>query len=152
MAPFKDLGLSDLQYASSRNAFDPSVISTTEAKIKGAMIFEDSLVTCRFQTATALELLCKAVNASTGWDMDVAEAMIIGKRAVNMARMFNIRQGIDPQLDHPSPRYGSTPSDGVAAGKGILQQWNQMLRNYYNLMGWDKNGRPLPETLKALGL
>ena len=151
-APFKDLGLMDLQYASSRNAFDPSIISTTEAKIKGAMVFEDSLVTCRFQTATAMELLCKAVNAATGWNMDVDEAMTVGRRAVNMARMFNINHGVSPQLDRPSSRYGSTPSDGIAAGKGILEHWEDMLRNYYNLMGWDEHGRPLPETLKALGL
>jgi aldehyde:ferredoxin oxidoreductase len=28
-----------------------------------------------------------------------------------------------------------------------------MIRNYYNLMGWDEQtSRPLPETLKQLGL
>ncbi len=28
-----------------------------------------------------------------------------------------------------------------------------MIKNYYNLMGWDEQtGKPLPETLKSLGL
>jgi hypothetical protein len=36
--------------------FDPIVISTMVAKTKGTMIFEDSLVTCYFQTAAALPL------------------------------------------------------------------------------------------------
>jgi aldehyde:ferredoxin oxidoreductase len=146
-APYKLLGL-PFPY----DTFDPEVISTVEAKIKGAMVFEDSLVTCRYQTATALDLLCRAVNLATGWNIDVQEAMTVGKRAVNLARVFNLRHGISPKLDAPSVRYGSTPVDGVAAGRGIMPHWDKMLRNYYNLMGWDENGRPLPETLRNLGL
>jgi aldehyde:ferredoxin oxidoreductase len=125
---------------------------TNVAKIKGAMLFEDSMVTCRFNTNTALDLLCKAVNASTGWNIDFNDAMKVGKRAANLARVFNLRCGISPELDRPSARYGSTLPDGMAAGKGILPHWDMMLKNYYNNMGWDETGRPTPETLKALGL
>jgi aldehyde:ferredoxin oxidoreductase len=117
------------------------------------MIFEDSLVTCRFQTGSNLDLLCQAVNAATGWNINIQDAMTIGKRAVNLARMFNIRHGIAPKLDTPSIRYGSTPLDGVAVGKGVMPQWDKMLRNYYIAMGWDEQtGKPLPQTLKSLDL
>ncbi|UCG66393.1 MAG: hypothetical protein JSW12_05035 [Deltaproteobacteria bacterium] len=146
-APYELLGLSQ-----NYDTFDPQVISTVEAKIKGAMLFEDSLVTCRFQTATALELLCQAVNSATGWDMDFHEAMVVGRRAANLARAFNLRHGISAELDRPSMRYGSTPLDGVAAGRGIMPHWDKMLQNYYNLMGWDEKGTPLPDTLRGLGL
>ncbi|HJX12404.1 MAG TPA: aldehyde ferredoxin oxidoreductase C-terminal domain-containing protein [Dehalococcoidales bacterium] len=147
-APLKLLGLPE-----TYDSFDPMTISTVEARIKGAMIFEDSMVTCRFQTATALELLCRAVNAATGWDMDFREAMTVGLRAVNLARAFNLRAGIGAELDAPSPRYGSTPRDGLAAGRGIASHWDKMLRNYYKLMGWDEEtGKPLPPTLTGLGL
>ncbi len=146
--PTKLLGLPEVY-----DTFDPEAVSTFEAKIKGAMIFEDSIVACRFQTATALDLLCRAVNAATGWSMDVQEAMNVGRRAVNLARMFNLGAGIDAGLDAPSPRYGSTPRDGIAAGRSIMPHWEMMLRNYYRLMGWDeKTGKPLPETLAGLGL
>jgi aldehyde:ferredoxin oxidoreductase len=34
-----------------------------------------------------------------------------------------------------------------------MEKWDWMLENYYTLMGWDpKTGKPLPETLKKLGL
>jgi len=103
--PYKLLGLPDLYSApKAEELFNPEVISTVEAKLKGAMVFEDSLVTCRFQTATALELLCQAVNAATGWDMDYQEAMVVGRRAVNLARLFNLRYGIAPELGRPSVR------------------------------------------------
>ena len=131
---------------------NPEIISSLEAKAKGAMIFEDSLVTCRYQTACYMEYLCEAVNAATGWDMDVEECMDVGRRAVNLARIFNLRNGISPELDAPSKRYGSTPHDGISAGQGIMPHLSDMLNNYYRLMGWDDKGRPLPETLRNLGL
>jgi len=134
------------------DTFDPEVISTVEAKIKGAMMFEDCLVTCRFNTATNLALLCQAVNAATGWELNIQRAMEVGKRGVNLLRVFNLRNGIGSELDAPSMRYGSTPLDGPAAGQSIMPHWDKMLQNYYDLMGWDEKGRPLPETLKSLGL
>lgn len=117
--------------------FDPIAVSTANARIKGAMVFEDSMVTCRWNTCTGIDLLVKAANAATGWDMDLTEAMAVGRRGVNLARVFKLRHGIPPELDAPSVRYGSTLSDGPYAGKGIMPHWDIMLRNYYDLMGWD---------------
>jgi len=147
MPPYQLLGLSP-----TYDAFDPEVISTVEAKIKGAMLFEDSLGICRFNTATNLDLLSQAVNAATGWDLNVDEAMTVGRRCANLLRVFNLRNGIGGELDAPSVRYGSTPIDGPAAGRGIMPHWDKMLQNYYQLMGWDDKGKPLPETLRSLGL
>jgi aldehyde:ferredoxin oxidoreductase len=128
-------------------------VSTVIAKIKGSMVFEDSLLTCRFNTLNALELLCRAVNDVTGWSIDFNEAIKIGKRAVNLARTFNLLAGIGADLDAPSPRYGSTPVDGKAEGKGIMEHWGKMLKNYYTQMGWDEDtGKPSPDTLKELDL
>jgi aldehyde:ferredoxin oxidoreductase len=133
--------------------WDPLMVSTVNATIKGAMVFEDSMVTCRINTATALDLLCQAVNAATGWTLDMAEAMKIGRRGVNLARAYNLRHGIGPDLDRPSERYGSVLPDGPHAGKSILPHWEMMVRNYYRLMGWDEEtSKPLPATLKDLGL
>jgi aldehyde:ferredoxin oxidoreductase len=147
-APFSLFGI-DPKY----DRFDPMAVSTANARLKGAMVFEDSMVTCRWNTCTGIDLLTTAVNAATGWDMDLAEAMVVGKRGVNLARVFNLRDGIPAKLDAPSPRYGSTLTDGPNAGKGIMPHWDKMLSNYYGLMGWDrKTGIPLPETLKELGL
>jgi aldehyde:ferredoxin oxidoreductase len=147
-APWKSLGLSPMY-----NTFDPDAVSTVAAKIRGAMQFEDSAVVCDFQTNMELDLLSKAINAATGWDMDFQEAMTVGKRAVNMARAFNIRCGIGPELDAPSERYGSTPTDGRFVGRSIMPHLDKMLRNYYKCMGWDEStGKPLPLTLSNLGL
>ena len=98
-------------------------------------------------------ILCRAVNAVTGWDMDFKEAFTAGKRAVNLARAFNLRAGIKAELDAPSMRYGSAPLDGLTAGVSIMPHWDKMLHNYYEKMGWDvATGVPLPDTLQSLGL
>ncbi len=68
-------------------------------------------------------------------------------------KCFNIRCGITKKHDYPSERYGSTPIDGPSKGIAIMPKWDNMLENYYSLMGWDiTTGTPLPSTLKRLDL
>ena len=77
----------------------------------------------------------------------------MGLRAVNLLRAFNIRHGYTPEVEAPSPRYGSVIPDGPAEGKSIAPVLDEMLDIYYREMGWDRaSGRPQPETLRALDL
>ena len=132
---------------------NPIKVSTAVAETKGLMQLEDSVGTCRFNTRMNLELLSAAVAASTGWDFNADEGKRVGRRAVNLMRAFNLRVGIGKEFDRPSARYGSTPVDGPSTGISILPHWEAMLRNYYELMGWDtETGIPLPSTLEDLGL
>jgi len=138
--------------------FDPDEVSTKLATEKWHP-FVDSLVMCMFPTMTivvvpgSIERLVDILNATTGWDFTKEEANQQGHRIANLLRVFNLRHGIGTDVEYPSPRYGSTPVDGPAKGKGIMPHWEYMLDNYYKQMGWDRaSGRPLPETLKSLGL
>ncbi len=120
---------------------------------KGAMMFEDSLVTCRFNTRMNVDLLCQAVSAVTGWDFPWAEGMHVGRRIVHLLRAFNTRHGVAGRaLDRPSPRYGSDPDSGPGKGRSLDAAWETMLDAYYDGMGWDRAGTPLPATLEAYGL
>ena len=130
---------------------NPIQVSTAVAETKGLMEFDDSLGTCRFNTRMNAKLLAEAVSAATGWDFSAEEGKQVGLRAVNLMKAFNLRAGIGKELDRPSRRYGSTPVDGPTAGIGIMPHWDAMLRNYYQLMGWDaETGVPLPRTLEEL--
>ena len=133
--------------------FTPSDLSRISARIKGSGQFEDSLVVCRFNIRNDINGLCKALNAATGWDFTPEESMKVGRRAVNLLKAFNIRHGIGEELDIPSPRYGSPAVDGPVKGMDILSDWDQIRRDYYEQMGWDRQtSKPLPDTLKRLGL
>ena len=53
----------------------------------------------------------------------------------------------------PSVRYGSTPHDGPAKGQAVGAQWEKMVDTWYAKVGYDrKTGKPLPQTLRDLGL
>jgi aldehyde:ferredoxin oxidoreductase len=141
------LGLTPVQ-----NRFDPIGVSTQNAKVNGGRQFEDCLGVCRFCTSD-FGLTLECLNAITGWDFAIPEAMDVGCRTINLLRMFNFRHGLTKELETPSVRYGSTPVDGPAKGIGIMEHWDDVRRNYYEHMGWDgETGKPLPETLARLGL
>lgn len=146
--PFYDqLGLPPL-----KDPFDPIEVSTMNAKINGRRQFEDSLGICFF-CAQDIRITVEAVNAVTGWNMDLWEALNTGRRIINQMRVFNFRHGLTKDIEAPSVRYGSVPVDGPAQGKYIAPHWEEIRKNYYEQMGWDvKTGKPLPETLKKLGL
>ena len=132
---------------------DWRAVSTEVAQTKGLMQLEDSVGTCRFNTRMNAEHIAAAVSAAAGWDFTPDEAKRVGLRAVNLMRAYNLRAGIGVEHDRPSARYGSTPVDGPHAGLSIMPHWDEMLSNYYTLMGWDpETGIPLPETLRDLGI
>jgi len=146
-----DLGLS--LSPASRPDISPENTLAQNAQCKGAAQFEDCLGVCRFTTRTDLKLLAQAVSAATGWDFSTEETMEVGRRIVNLLRVFNIRHGHTAEMDVPSPRYGSTPVDGPSQGKSIMVYWNELRSNYYEQMGWDRDtGKPLPDTLRHFGL
>ncbi|MFH0846494.1 MAG: aldehyde ferredoxin oxidoreductase C-terminal domain-containing protein [Chloroflexota bacterium] len=127
-------------------------VITENANLNGRRLFEDSLVVCR-QACQELGLDIEALNAATGWNFTKDEAMAVGRRAVNQLRMYNFRCGLKPEMEAPSPRYGSAVPDGPSKGLSTAQDWDKIRTRYYELMGWDKKtGKPLPETLKKLGL
>lgn len=146
-------GVRELAAIGLPSAQSAAEVSTLIARNRGVTLFEDSLVVCTFNSRTNIQLLSEAVSAVTGWDFTSEEAMTAGLRIANLLRAFNTRHGLTPDLEYPSHRYGSTPVDGPTKGKGVMPFWEQMLGNYYSLMGWDRaTGKPLPDTLRILGL
>ena len=151
------LGLSDFKNAPMAPlvpSFAPEEIPRLEAKSKGNFQFLDSLGVCKFNNPIYPGYLVEEVKAATGWeDFSWDEAVKVGLRTVNLLRAFNTRHGRQSDLEKPSPRYGSTPTDGPAQGVSIAPCWDNMLGVFYMEMGWDKaTGKPLPETLQKLGL
>jgi len=133
--------------------FNPEHIVAAEANSKGSMTVSDCLVQCWFTSFNDTETQTEAINAATGWNMSLEEVMKVGRRVVNMMRLYNLKAGLTPELEKPSPRYCSQSVDGPNKDKPIAPHWDKMLDQYYQLIGWDrKTGMPSPETIKELGL
>lgn len=132
--------------------FSHEEVSTLNAEFNGIRQFDDCLGTCRIASPHP-KMVLKCFNAVTGWNLKIEDAFTIGRRIINLLRVFNFKHGMKVENERPSKRYGSVPIDGPAQGKNIMEKWQWMIGNYYKLMGWDlKTGKPLPETLEKLGL
>ena len=84
------------------------------------------------------------------------ELMEAGERINNIERLFNIREGVSRKDDTLPDRYFQEPTPaGLDLVKGRVidrMKFDQMLDEYYEIHGWDKDGNPTPETLIRLGL
>ncbi len=113
----------------------------------------DSLVVCKFNTfATDHNDYVGLLQAVTGWDdLTGDELLTIGERIYNTERLFAVREG-HGYTDTLPKRLLETPlPDGPAAGKTAKEALEQYLPLFYELRGWE-NGKPLPDTLRRLGL
>jgi aldehyde:ferredoxin oxidoreductase len=79
--------------------------------------------------------------------------MKVGERRVNMLRAFNAREGVGAEADTlPSkmliPLKGG-PIDGVEVDAEVYAEAKAL---YYQMMGWDEEGRPTRAKLEELDL
>jgi aldehyde:ferredoxin oxidoreductase len=95
-----------------------------------------------------------AVRAATGWDVGVADILEIGERASNLARMFNVREGLSRGDDRLPGRLFTPLEGGPLTGRSIdPDAFEAAVSRLYELKGWDPaTGVPTPERLRALGL
>ena len=130
----------------------------TEGKAELAKIFQDATSTvdatglCQFLTfGVGLEEMLPQLAAATGVDYTLEELMTIGERIWNLERRWNERSGMTGAEDTLPKRILEEPLPSGPA-KGKVNRLGEMLPEYYELRGWDKDGKITPEKLKELGL
>jgi aldehyde:ferredoxin oxidoreductase len=79
------------------------------------------------------------------------ELNVIGERIWNMERDFNNRAGFTSKDDTLPKRLLTEPAK-TGPAKGLVNGLDKMLPEYYELRGWDSDGRLKPETRARLGL
>jgi aldehyde:ferredoxin oxidoreductase len=113
----------------------------------------DVLGLCLFAVAPTrvlrLEDMAELLAAVTGWDTSSYEIMRFGERRNHLMRIYNLREGLTAADDTLPDRFFEDPiRDGVWAGTRLeRQQFQEAIRTYYQMMGWDDAGRPLPASL-----
>jgi aldehyde:ferredoxin oxidoreductase len=82
------------------------------------------------------------------------EIMLMGERIWNLGRLFNLREGVEPDL-LPRKLYASECAfaEGPSAGKTIGERaFVDAIKEYYRLRGWDENGVPTEAKLAEVGV
>jgi len=102
-----------------------------------------------------------AYKLITGNKMDLGKFVRTGERVYNLERLVNIRQGLQngdklPKrlTDEPQRNINATTGDKDAAEntKKSTVRLEPMLKKYYKIRRWDKNGIPTKKLLKKLEL
>ena len=116
------------------------------------MAIVDSLAMCAsMRFVLAPEAMLNLYHAVTGIDLEEEEALRIAERINNLERLFNVREGLTRKND-TLPRRLLKDAMPTGPSKGNTVPLDQMLDEYYELMGWDSDGIPVPERLRELGL
>jgi len=117
----------------------------------------DSLIVCKFLRkcftdfyAEAADLLSKV----TGWSYSATDLRQAGERINTLKKLFNQRQGWQPQDDWLPPRLLSEPlPTGVVQGVSLTAtELRGMVQGYYKARGWDENGFVPQEKRRELHL
>jgi len=115
----------------------------------------DSLGICWFPAfGMPYRKIAEIVSKVTGWDTTVFELMKVGERALNMMRVFNIREGFTREDDRLPERFHQ-PFPGAGSMKGVKldkEEFEKAKDIYYGMMGWDKRGNPRLGKLQELDI
>ena len=148
-----------MQHLRGAGAVGPTAIDdlgpTKVANAKAAHLFAlflDSAVRCQFVPWMMNDDVA-IIRAATGWDFTVHEALRVGERVENLARIFNYREGFTAADDKLPKRFFSGTRQGALKNTAIdpvaLQN---AIQTYYAMMGWDESGRPTRVKLEELGI
>lgn len=123
------------------------------AKCQDLASLTNSLVLCLFMVDGgdwALGDVKEMFNAITGWDYSTDDLLKAGERGFTVQRLINIRDGYDAETDVLPKKMFKAAKEGMRAGK--VPPFAEMIKNYYDVRGWNENGEPTNETLNRLGL
>ncbi|MFO7886675.1 MAG: aldehyde ferredoxin oxidoreductase family protein [Eubacteriales bacterium] len=86
--------------------------------------------------------LLQLLKYATGWDVTPKEALEIGKRGIEDARIFNYKFGVDEKEENLPERLHQPLENGVLKGKYIDKEaFIDMKKEYFKYMDWDENGK-----------
>ncbi|MFW2454825.1 aldehyde ferredoxin oxidoreductase family protein [Methyloversatilis discipulorum] len=131
---------------------------TTEGKPALVKAFQDATAVvdssglCVFTTfAWALSDIQPQLQAACEGDWSMEKLDLMGERIWNMERQFNNAAGFTRKDDDLPPRLKNEAAK-VGPAKGLVSGIDKMIPEYYELRGWDTEGRPTAETVARLGL
>ena len=143
-------------YAPNEEVFAASIPPYT-SEGKGQMVYnlgefnavKFSLCICDFWGTISYDIMAEMLTLVTGRQWTADEMGEVGRRVLNIGRAFNQREGFNRAHDTIPKRLvkDALGGEGPAAGQKIPQEaFEDMLDQYYEVMGWDKNGM-MPEEL-----
>ena len=96
--------------------------------------------------------MTKLIHSASGWTFKEKDIQEIGKRIIDIERIYNNREGITRKDDTLPKRYFDDPMPlKIAKGHHIdRKEFDNLLSRYYKLRGWTNDGQVRKERVKEL--
>lgn len=124
--------------------FSAEELARMVAEGMDAECVQDSLIVCAFVGGTVSPWYARALSHALGHDYDDEQLATIGERIYTLERTLNIKRGVSADSDVLPPR--------LEEGLVSPEKYEEGMRIYYQLRGWDANGHPTAEKLAELDL
>lgn len=90
----------------------------------------------------------QALKLATGIKMTTGEFFQLGERGFNIERLFNVREGLGPNMDRLPERLTQEAID--EKDQRTIVNLSEMLPVYYKVRGWSSQGEPESKKLEKL--
>ena len=121
-------------------------------KTQDWMAAVNSAILCIFTGfGTTIPMYGELVSAATGFEIDGDGFMEIGERIFTLERAFNEREGFGRKDDILPSRFLEEPLE-KGPSKNSVVPLEEMLDEYYEVRGLDREGHPSKEKMQELGL
>ena len=115
-------------------------------------VLANCLSICQFPPWRFTEYV-ELVNAVTGWDTTIYELAKVAQRTLNLARVFNLREGFTAADDWLPQRFFVPQTSGALSETAVnAGELRHAIDTYYEMMGWTAEGVPRPGVLHELGV
>jgi aldehyde:ferredoxin oxidoreductase len=111
-------------------------------------------VCCYFVMSISLvgfDRLTQLTKAVTGWNTTFFEMLKVGERAANLARVFNLREGLTAADDTMPRRFFQPHPSGPLKAALDAKAFQEAKETYYGMMDWP-GGVPTAAKLEELGI
>jgi aldehyde:ferredoxin oxidoreductase len=134
---------------------DAHVAAAVETEDRAAVM--DSLILCKFLRGVFTDPFAEwagLLSAVTGWEVSGGELRETARRIVMAKRVYNIREGWQPEDDWLPDRLLNEPLTLPSGRVATLtaDRLRAMIGSYYKIRGLDPEGRPDLATVDDLGL
>ena len=146
-------------YAANAEVFEASIDPYT-AEGKGQLVYDlvefnaikFSLCICDFWGTIDYAIMSELLTMVTGKEWTEEDMSRVGRNVINIARAFNQREGFNRTHDTvPKRVVRDALSNGPAAGQVMTQEdFESMLDQYYEVLGWNKDGTMPEELIQSL--
>jgi aldehyde:ferredoxin oxidoreductase len=145
--------LPELGYPQQTRFFQSEDKADLAVKLQDFATLMNSLVLCIFMPdgagMTSIDIL-NSFNAITGLHWSLRQLLEVGERCFNLQRLINIRDDKGAKCDKMPKRMFEPAGEGPRKGK--VPPADTLIKEYYNIRGWDAEGNPTSEELAELGL